>query len=108
MNPKTKCPECQNVFLINKHLKSGVRADLSSIRYAFKSAAFPWIDGLEAAYKPNLVICPQCGNEFESKGYRFFGVIEPKKLQIGLAAAIILFMFTYLSVMIWSAFSMTN
>ena len=63
----------------------------------------PWIDGLEGVYKPNLVVCPQCGNEFNSKGYKFFGFIEAKHFLIGFAVVVILFMFAFLAGMIWSA-----
>ena len=104
MSTQTKCPECQKSFSIKKHLKSGVRAELSSIRYAFRNIAFPWINGLEGIYKPNLVVCPQCGIEFHSKGYKFFDFIEPKHFQIGLSFIVILFLFAFLVGMIWSVF----
>ena len=93
------------MFLIKTHLKSGVRAQFAFIKYAFRNIAFPWIDGLEPIYKPNLVTCPKCGNEFESKDYRFFGFIDAKKFQFGLAVVFTLFLFAYLAGMIWSAFS---
>ena len=104
MSTQTKCPECQRDLSIKKHLKFGVRAELSSIKYVFKNMAFPWIDDLEAVYKPNLVVCPHCGNEFLAKGYKFFGFIEAKRFQVGFAVALILFMFAFLAGMVWSAF----
>ena len=103
MRPHIKCPECQKEFSIKKHLKSGVRPELSSIKYVLRNIAFPWIDGLEGVYNPNLVVCPQCGNEFNSKGYKFFGFIEAKHFKIGLAVVVILFLFAFIAGMIWSA-----
>ena len=104
MIPQTKCPKCLKEFVINRHLKSGVRAELSSIKYTLRNIAFPWIDGLEGIYKPNLVVCPQCGNEFDSKCYKFFGFIEAKHFQIGLVVVFMLFLFVFWACMIWSAF----
>ena len=104
MSQKTKCPECRKEFIMKAHLKSGVRAELPSMKYAIKSIALPFIDGLEGAYKPNLVVCPQCGNEFHPKDYKFFGFIGPKHFQIILAVLLILFIFVFLAVMAWSAF----
>ena len=106
MSSKTQCPECQKEFTINKHLKSGVRAEPSSIKYALRNIAFPWIDGLEGIYKPELVVCPECGREFNSRGYKYFGFIEPRHFQIGLAVVVILFIFSFLIVMIWNAAKM--
>jgi hypothetical protein len=64
--------------------------------------AFPWIDGLEGIYKPNSVVCPACGKEFSSEGYKYFGFLEAKHLQIGLVVAVLLFIFSFLAGFIWS------
>jgi hypothetical protein len=104
MSRKSKCPKCQKEFKTKAHLKSGVRADLPFVKYAIKSILFPFIDGLEGVYEPNLVVCPGCGNEFISKDYKFFGFIGPKHFQIGLAVSILFFLFVFLAGMLWSAF----
>ena len=106
MNQKIKCPDCQKEFIIKSHLKSGMRAELPSMKYAIKSIVLPFIDGLEGVYKPNLVVCPQCGKEFLSNEYKFFGFISPKYFQIILAVSLILFIFVFIAGMIWSAFKM--
>jgi hypothetical protein len=106
MSHKTKCPKCQIEFIAKAHLKSGVRADLPFMKYAIKSILFPFIDGLEGVYKPNLVVCPGCGNEFISKDYKFFGCIDPKHFQIGLAASLLFILFVFLVGMLWSAFNL--
>jgi hypothetical protein len=103
MSSQTKCPICQKEFIIKNHLKSGVSAELSYIKYAFRNIALPWIDGLEGLYKPNLVVCPKCGNEFNSIGFKYFGFIKPSHLQIGLVAFVLFFILSFLVSLIWSA-----
>jgi len=106
MSLKTQCPKCQKKNSIKKHLKSGVRVEPSSIKYPLRNIAFPWIDGLEGIYKPELVVCPECGKEFNSRDYKYFGFIKPRHFQIGLAVVVILFIFFILIVMIWNAAKM--
>lgn len=101
MRAITECPKCQKKFSVKNHLKYGLRFNLSFMKLAFRNIAFPWIDGLEEIYKPNLVVCPQCGNEFNSKGYKYFGFIEANHMQIGLVVVILLFIFSFLAALIW-------
>ena len=103
MSAHAECPKCRNEFLVKSNLKYGLRLNLSFMKLALRNIAFPWIDGLEEIHKSNLVVCPECGKEFISEGYRYFGFIEPKHLQIGLAAVVLLFVFSFLAVLIWSA-----
>jgi hypothetical protein len=106
MSPQTKCPICRKEFIIKNHLKSGVRAEFSSIKNAIQNIALPWIDGLEGFYRPNVVVCPQCTNEFDAIGYKYFGFIEPRYLQIGLVGFVLLFILSFLCGLIWIAVKM--
>jgi hypothetical protein len=84
-------------------LKYKVRFDLSFVKLALRNIAFPWIDGFAEIYKPHLVVSPQCGNEFISKGYKYFGFIEAKHFQIGLVGVVLLIIFSFLAALIWGA-----
>jgi hypothetical protein len=70
------------------------------MKLSLRNLAFPWIDGLEGIYKPNLVVCPVCGKEFSSEAYKYFGFPEAKHLQIGLVVAVFLFIFSLLSLLL--------
>jgi hypothetical protein len=97
----TKCPDCGKVFSVKKHLKYRVQFNLSFLKLALRNIAFPWIDGMEEIFKPDLVVCPQCYKEFSAKGYKYFGLIEAKHLQVGLIAAFLFFVLAPLAVIIW-------
>ena len=102
MAPQTKCPDCQNEFLVKNNLKYRLQPKFTFIKLALRNIAFPWLDGLEEIYKANLVVCPQCGNEFSAAGYKYFGFIEVKHFQIGLVVVILSFIFLFLAGLIWS------
>ena len=84
MRAQAECPKCRNEFLVKSNLKYDLRPNLSFMKLAFRNIAFPWIDGLEEIYKPNLVVCPECGKELKHKGalngHLAFahGIITPK------------------------------
>ena len=103
MSTVTECTNCQKRFPVKNHLKYRVQLNLSFIKLALRNAALPWIGGLEEIYKPHLVVCPQCGKEFSSIGYKYFGFIEVKHFQIGLIVLFLLFVFSFLALMIWRA-----
>ena len=102
MADNTKCPECQCEFQIKYHLKYRLRATPSFLKLAFDNIAFPWRNGFEEIYKPHLVVCPGCGNEFSASEYRYFGFIKIKHLQVGLIFFFLLFMFAPIAIMLWN------
>ncbi len=108
MATSVHCPQCQASFIVKDHLKYRVRFDPSFLKLALRNIVFPWLDGLEEVYKPHIVVCPKCGNEFVSKGYKYFGFIEAKHFQIGLFVALLLFIFIYFVGLIWSAIRATK
>jgi hypothetical protein len=97
-----KCTNCQTSFPVKSNLKYKVRFNLSFALLALRNIAMPWLDGFEDIYKPNIVLCPNCGKEFSAKGYKYFGFIEAKHFQVGLVILILLMFIAFFATAIWS------
>ncbi len=103
MTTSVNCPQCNTLLQVEEHLKYKVRFDLSFLKLALRNAAFPWLDGAEEIYKPQVVACPKCSKEFVFKNYKFFGFIKPKYFQIGLLVFFLGFIIIGFVVIIWGA-----
>jgi hypothetical protein len=97
----TECPKCKSKFSTKRHLKYRLQTNLSFFKLAIDNAAFPWKRGLEEVYKANLLICPECGYEFSTHGYKYFGILTVKQFQIGLAILVLSFLFAPVFFICW-------
>ncbi len=101
MKKDAKCPNCGEIFLIKGHLKYGFNSS-RSFKNWFNAQFYPWFNDFEGMYKPNLVVCPECSNEFTPRKYKYFGFLDLWHFQTVFMFIFILILFIFLGGTIWS------
>ena len=101
MTKITECPKCKKGFPVKKNLKYRLQINISFFKLVMENMALPWKSGLEEVYKANLVICPDCGFDFSTHEYKYFGTLTVKRLQIVLAIFVLSFLFAPVFFICW-------
>ena len=102
MADKTECPKCKEKFAVKGYLKYRLLATPSFVKLVLDNMVTPWKSGFEEVYKAHLVVCPICGNEFTTSGYKYFGFLKVNHLQIGLVVFFLFFIFAPVAVIFWN------
>lgn len=95
MSEKITCPKCNSDFYVKESLKEQVTG-FNSFIGLLASRRFRRLFSSDKSKnmieESNLVICPNCGNEFLTEEYRFFGFLSKTMLRRLLIIFLLLFM----------------
>jgi len=81
MRKTTICPKCSTKVDVKQNLKYKIRFNLDSLKLLLYELFLPWQSGLESVHGSNIIICPYCGREFNSKNYKYLGLVNKKTFQ---------------------------
>lgn len=96
MNDKTNCPKCDYGFDIKENLKyqvTGVKSFFSIFAYKRSRPLFyNEKERIDTFDESNILICPNCSNEFSTTNYKYFGFLSASSLRILIIIFLLLFM----------------